>query len=294
MSSHILTLIVAASFAAILNAKGHAQSGQPFDYARVSNDVGTPAMKPFDRARSQSEPRVDIYNLGASGNLSKEGHDSGANKIRHLPYPNGADISAQGSALTIGINANKYSNSSYLPNCPASPLPPDQIADLVEAAADRHGVDAGFATAIAWAESRFDQVRNSPRGARGPMQLMPATAKRLGVTDVCDPASNIDGGVRYLRLLVDQFRNPLLAAAAYNAGEHAIFENNGVPPYPETVRYVTAVLNRQLGLDEPGKTPGRGTDKHPSSVNPSPPPGNRKSGIIGARAVSFVGGVMKF
>lgn len=294
MRSHILTLTVAASFAAILNAKGHAQSSQFFDYARFSSEVGAPVMKPFDDARSQSEPRVGIYNLGASGNLLREGPDNGTNKMRYITGPNGADISTQEAALTIGIRTNKYSNASPLPNCPASPLPPDQIADLVEAAADRHGVDAGLATAIAWAESRFDQVRNSPRGARGPMQLMPATAKRLGVTDVCDPASNIDGGVRYLRSLVDQFTNPLLAAAAYNAGERAIFENNGVPPYRETVRYVAAVLNRQLGLDEPGKTPGRGTDKRRSSVNPSPPPGNRKSGIIGARAVSFVGGVMKF
>jgi hypothetical protein len=294
MRAHILTLTVAASFAAILNAKGHTQSAQSFDYARFSSEVGAPVTKPFDSARSQSEPRVGIYSLGASGDLSREGHDSGANKMRYLTYSNGGDTSTQEAALTIGISANKYSNSSYLPNCPASPLPPDQIADLVEAAADRHGVDAGFATAIAWVESRFDQIRNSPKGARGPMQLMPATAKRLGVTDVCDPASNIDGGVRHLRSLVDQFRNPLLAAAAYNAGEHAIFENSGVPPYRETVRYVTAVLNRQLGLGEPGKTPGRGTDNRPSSVNPTLPPSNRNSGIIGARAVSFVDGVMKF
>jgi hypothetical protein len=294
MRSHILTLVTAASFAAKLDAAEHVLSAQHFDYERFSGELGAPATKPFDSAQFESEPRVRIYTLGASGRLSRESHAEGENKIRYITYPNDTDAPTQDTSLTIGINANKYSNISPVPNCPPPPLPPDQIAGLVEAAADRHGVGAGFATAIAWAESRFDQVRNSPKGARGPMQLMPATAKRLGVTDVCDPASNIDGGVRHLRSLIDQFGNPLLAAAAYNAGERAILENNGVPPYPETVRYVTAVLNRQLGLDEPGKRSRRGTDKHPSSVNSSPPAGNRKSGVIGARPVSFVGGVMKF
>ena len=90
------------------------------------------------------------------------------------------------------LNMNRNS-----PACPPSPLLPDEIARLVALAADRHGVDAEFAEAIAWTESRFDQVRNSPKGARGPMQLMPGTASGLGVRDICDPAENIDGGVRH-------------------------------------------------------------------------------------------------
>lgn len=149
-------------------------------------------------------------------------------------------------------------------------------------------MDAGLANAIAWTESRFDQVRNSPKGARGPMQLMPDTAARLGVGDVCDPAANIDGGVRYLRILVDQFRNPVLVAAAYNAGEQAVYDHGGVPPYTETVRYVAAVINRQIGFELPRKR-GDATARAAVSIPPPTP-----SSVMGARAVTFVGGVLNF
>ncbi|WP_309500854.1 MULTISPECIES: lytic transglycosylase domain-containing protein [unclassified Neorhizobium] len=158
-------------------------------------------------------------------------------------------------------------------------------------AADAYGVDADFAKAIAWTESRFDQVRNSPTGARGPMQLMPDTARELGVTDACDPASNIDAGVRRLKALLDEFRNPLLAAAAYNAGVQAIYDNGGVPPYPETVRYVASVINRQLGLGLPhAKAPDR---RGPAGARPAIS-SDQVSDVLGAKGSRFVNGVMHF
>ncbi|WP_312895266.1 lytic transglycosylase domain-containing protein [Rhizobium laguerreae] len=158
-------------------------------------------------------------------------------------------------------------------------------------AADAYGVDADFAKAITWTESRFDQTRNSPTGARGPMQLMPDTARELGVTDSCDPASNIDAGVRRLKALVDEFRNPLLAAAAYNAGAQAIYDNGGVPPYPETVRYVASVINRQFGLETPHtKAPDR-----PGPAGPRPATSSdQASDVLGAKGSRFVNGVMHF
>ena len=79
--------------------------------------------------------------------------------------------------------------------CSPSPMTASEIARIVVATADKHGVDPEFALAVATAESRLDRFRNSPKGARGPMQLMPATAERFGVGDICDPVSNIDGGV---------------------------------------------------------------------------------------------------
>ena len=75
------------------------------------------------------------------------------------------------------------------------------------------------------------------------MQLMPETADRFGVSNVCDPAQNIDAGVRYLRELGEEFLNPLLIAAAYNAGEGRVREYAGIPPFKETVRYVAEVVN---------------------------------------------------
>lgn len=177
-----------------------------------------------------------------------------------------------------------------MPLCGPSPIDPAGIEAMVTDAAGKYGVDADFASAIAWTESRFDQVRNSPKGARGPMQLTPATAARFGVTDICDPASNIDGGIRYLRTLLVRLKNPILAAAAYNAGEQAIYDNKGVPAYPETVRYVASVINRQLGVSFPDKRlPNPRNQKSPDNTDRQ----TGSSDVLGARGAPFVGGVMQ-
>jgi len=175
--------------------------------------------------------------------------------------------------------------------CGPSPLDPEAVRSLVATTARAQGVDETFAVAIAWAESDFDRSRNSPKGARGPMQLMPATARRFGVSDVCDPAQNIAGGISYLRVLLDQFKNPLLVAAAYNSGEQRIYEYGGVPPFAETVGYVAKVVNFQMGLPMPAR--GR---KAPSSNSNVPSPLITSStGVIAVRKTAgFVGGVMHF
>jgi hypothetical protein len=135
--------------------------------------------------------------------------------------------------------------------CGPSPLMPADVQRLVAETARRYEVNEDLAVAIAWAESDFDTKRNSPKGARGPMQLMPETAARFGVEDICDPTQNVEGGVRYLRVLQEEFKNPLLIAAAYNSGEQRIYQYAGIPPFPETVRYVAKVINYQLGLRMP-------------------------------------------
>jgi soluble lytic murein transglycosylase-like protein len=123
----------------------------------------------------------------------------------------------------------------------------------------------------------MDQV--SPKGAVGLMQLMPATAKRFGV-DACDPADNVRGGVRFLRILQERYRNPMHVLAAYNAGEDAVEQHRGVPPYPETVRYVAAVLNDLNGWPKPvGATasrPRRGV----ATPDPSNPEASWSQGFV--------------
>jgi hypothetical protein len=118
----------------------------------------------------------------------------------------------------------------------------DLIAPMLQSSAERAGVAAELVEAVAYVESRFNPDALSPKGAMGPMQLMPATAQELAV-DPTDVAQNIDGGARYLRQMIDQFSGDVnLALAAYNAGPAAVRAHRGIPPYKETQAYVAAVL----------------------------------------------------
>lgn len=113
-----------------------------------------------------------------------------------------------------------------------------------------------FVLSVAKTESRFNSVALSEKGAFGLMQLMPVTAKRFKV-DLCDPASNVLGGVRFLRALHQKYRNPFYILAAYNAGEGAVEKNRGVPAFPETIRYVAEVINDFYALPAPGRGAAR-------------------------------------
>ncbi len=113
------------------------------------------------------------------------------------------------------------------------------------AAAKKFDVDAILVSAVIHAESDFNPHELSNKGARGLMQLMPATADRFGVSDSYDPEANIYGGVRYLRWLLQTFNgNADLAIAAYNAGEGNVWKYDGVPPFRETINYVNRIAKR--------------------------------------------------
>lgn len=111
-------------------------------------------------------------------------------------------------------------------------------------AANTYQVDAALIQAIIMAESSYNPKAVSHRGAQGLMQLMPTTAKWLGVKDTFDPALNIDGGVRYFKRLLDRFNGDIkLALAAYNAGSRYVRKYGGVPPFRATRIYIKKVLN---------------------------------------------------
>jgi soluble lytic murein transglycosylase-like protein len=120
---------------------------------------------------------------------------------------------------------------------------PAEVAAAIQASAQRHAVPAPVVEAVAWQESRYNQAAVSPKGARGVMQLMPATAATLGV-DAADLHANIDGGAAYLAQQIRRFGDLRLALAAYNAGPEAVDRYGDVPPYAETQAYVRNILRR--------------------------------------------------
>jgi hypothetical protein len=130
---------------------------------------------------------------------------------------------------------------SYKPE--RKPLFQTTYDGVIEEECRKLNLDAALVSAVIKAESNYNPRARSRKGARGLMQLMPATASRMGIHRSFDPASNIRGGVKYLKELADRFLNkPELILAAYNAGEQAVDIYGGIPPYRETVEYVNKIL----------------------------------------------------
>ncbi|MBR3889650.1 lytic transglycosylase domain-containing protein [bacterium] len=123
----------------------------------------------------------------------------------------------------------------------------DQIISMIETTSEKYGVDSKLIKALVQQESGYNPNAKSKAGALGLMQLMPATAEGLGVKDPMDPQQNIEGGVKYVKSMLDRFNgNIILALAAYNAGPNAVKKYDGVPPYKETQNYVRNILKNYL------------------------------------------------
>ena len=127
------------------------------------------------------------------------------------------------------------------------------IDGAIDAAAARHNVDPSLVRSVVKVESNFNPNAVSRKGAMGLMQLMPATARSLNVSNPFDPQQNVDAGVRHLRKLLDSYGgNVRLSLAAYNAGSGAVARSAGVPHFRETQDYVRRITNLYNGGSEPG------------------------------------------
>jgi hypothetical protein len=163
---------------------------------------------------------------------------------------------------SIAVPAHRVTNWQNLEKKNAPPdkvLPQDatwrreagEFAGLIGETAARHQLDPALLTAMAQIESAFNPQAVSHKGASGLLQLMPHTAARFGVEDVFNASQNVDGGARYMKWLLERYEGRTdLALAGYNAGEAAVDQYGGVPPYSETQNYVTKVMESASRLSE--------------------------------------------
>jgi hypothetical protein len=188
--------------------------------------------------------RADIYlfrdRLGVMHFTNAPTRSDARMVIKDRPLPPGTRMLVPLGGLGVGV--------AILPG--SGPLPlalPTTYDSLIREIADRYNVEYALVKAVIKAESDFDRLAVSPKGAQGLMQLMPATAAQHQVRNVFLPRDNIEGGVRHLRLLLDRYGGNLtLTLAAYNAGTQRVEDAGGVPRIAETREYVARVLRHRL------------------------------------------------
>lgn len=169
-------------------------------------------------------------------------NSSGTNKFTQVSVTYYPDTKLH-SGGNIPVTYNPTTSAT-----PSSSANRNSYDHLIRSAAMRHGVDPALVKAVIHTESAFNPNARSPVGAMGLMQLMPGTARDMGVANAWDPAQNIEGGVKYLAWLQRQFSNRNHVIAAYNAGHGNVKKYGGIPPFRETQNYVRSVNNRYSSL----------------------------------------------
>jgi len=185
-------------------------------------------------AASPAVVRADYLVLRSGARMSVNSYELLGEKYRVQIDGGWAEIAA---SEVVAIEPEEI----FVP-APKLPLEQAPFGGLIRKASEKYGVDADLVFSVVAAESNFNPRAVSRRNACGLMQLLPETARRLGVKDIYDPAQNIEGGTRYLRDLLKQYQGDLaLTLAAYNAGPGAVQRYGRIPPYNETIAYVRAI-----------------------------------------------------
>jgi putative murein lytic transglycosylase yjbJ len=230
----------------LLNTGGQAQAMQR--YAQIANKVNNIANEPQNpldtiypnTAKTNTPSFEKVLQATTKSNfgtllLNPQLKQVNANIINQTPQTslNNALQEVMSAQANLSINSQTASKS--------------QILNVVNQVAEKHGVDEKLVQALIKQESGFNPNAKSKAGAMGLMQLMPSTAKNLGVQDPYNVVQNVEGGVKYLKSMLNKYNgNVILALAAYNAGPGAVDKYDGVPPYKETQNYVRNILANYL------------------------------------------------